>query len=437
MRKNINRLVAFAIGISVMSGASIPVLAADSTTTASNSTTATSTQNATTTVSGQTQTNNNMATGLQTKMKPVLTLETAISAGIANSSQLSLQVKKIKLEEDKLDIKDETIGDDNNEYDSQEIAVKQEKENKEFLEDQISQDITNQYNDIVAKEKELNRLNKELEISKKDLKDNELRKNLGLLTSTEMKTQEIKIKTSENTIKDKENKLKNAKDYFKVLTEKDLNDYILEQDANYEVLKIDGSVDAYFDKVIEKYFRYKEKNIQLTDDYIKDHKAKRPDKDDKPSKDDSRFHKDKKDELGNVIGQEFDSAGYDAAQKDYEKSWTDYGTYLQNKYNLSSSKVSLEEGKKNLKKGLKESYASLLDLENNINVMKSNLEVANKKLSQGKLNLDMGLITKAQYNKQVLESDASDAQLRTLIDNYNKLKNNIQKPWLMGNSTGV
>ena len=69
--------------------------------------------------------------------------------------------------------------------------------------------------------------------------------------------------------------------------------------------------------------------------------------------------------------------------------------------------------------------------------MKSNLEVNNKQLSVAKLKNDMGVISRTEYNKQVLANDELDTNLRTLIDNYNKLKKNIQKPWLMGNSTGV
>ena len=74
MRKNINKLVAFAIGVSVMSGSIIPAFAADTTT-----------QNTSTITSVQAQTNG----------KPVLTLDDAIKAAISNSETLALDEKKI------------------------------------------------------------------------------------------------------------------------------------------------------------------------------------------------------------------------------------------------------------------------------------------------------------------------------------------------------
>ena len=74
MRKNINKLVAFAIGVSVMSGSIIPVFAADTTT-----------QNTSTITSVQ----------AQTIGKPVLTLDDAIKAAINNSETLTFNEKKI------------------------------------------------------------------------------------------------------------------------------------------------------------------------------------------------------------------------------------------------------------------------------------------------------------------------------------------------------
>ena len=69
MRKNINKLVAFAIGISVMSGSAIPALAADATTSDNSSTTVAATQNSSTNVQAQTG-------------KQLLTLDDAIKAAI-------------------------------------------------------------------------------------------------------------------------------------------------------------------------------------------------------------------------------------------------------------------------------------------------------------------------------------------------------------------
>ena len=73
MRKNINKLVAVAIGVSVISGSIIPAFAADTTT-----------QNTSTITSVQ----------AQTIGKPVLTLDDAIKAAISNSETIKLMNRK-------------------------------------------------------------------------------------------------------------------------------------------------------------------------------------------------------------------------------------------------------------------------------------------------------------------------------------------------------
>jgi hypothetical protein len=119
MRKNINKLIAFAIGISVISGSSISVFAAenakDNSTNVNTSVTATTNSANNTTTTNNNTTNSN-STGViyvqnQVKQKPVLTLKSAIDAAISNSDKLALKSKEIKLYEDKLDLQDEL--DDN------------------------------------------------------------------------------------------------------------------------------------------------------------------------------------------------------------------------------------------------------------------------------------------------------------------------------------
>lgn len=426
MRKNINKLIAFAIGISIISGAGIPVFAAENV--QNNST---NSVNATT---------NNSNSGViyvkdQVEQKPVLTLQNAIDAAINNSGKLALKSKEIKLYEDKLNIQDklDDIQDNDNEfpYDKLELTVDQTKEQKDYMADQIAQDITNKYNDLITKSSELNKLKEQLEIKSIENEYVMLKNELGLSTTIEIKNSQVDFQKLKNSEKAKEDQLKNVQDYFKVLTEKDLNNYSLEDKQEFEVFKIDKSQDEYFDDVIDKYYKYDNKIFELTKDNLDDNKVEKPGSGDKPNKDDPKFQKNVKDANGNVIGQEFDTSGYTTAEQAYEKSFGDYGKYLQNKYDLSGSRVSLEENKKNLKKGLKESYSKLIDMENGINVAKSNIEVKNNELSVAKLKYDQGLITKIAYDKQVLDNDSLETDLRTSINDYNTLKNQIQKPWLL------
>ena len=63
------------------------------------------------------------------------------------------------------------------------------------------------------------------------------------------------MKSLQNTQKSSENTLKDAEYSFKVLTGKDVSQYNLEQDVNFEPLKIDGSIDEYLDNVYRFLFK--------------------------------------------------------------------------------------------------------------------------------------------------------------------------------------
>lgn len=411
MRKNINKLIAFAIGISIVSGSVIPVFASENT---------------------KSQATSSSITTNNIKQKPVLTLQEAIDAAISNSGKFALKAKEIKLYENKLDIQDEideTEDEDNDfPYDKIKITINQTKADKEYLKDEITQDITDKYNDLISRENELNKIKKQIEIQTTENEYLKLKRELGLSTDIDVKNAEVELQKLKNSQTTKEDQFKNARDYFKVLTDKDLNNYVLQQEEEFEPFKIEGSQDEYFNDVIDKYYKYDKKLIELTKDNLEDNDVDRPETSDRPDEDDYTSTVDNGD---GTTSENFDSTGYDTAKTAYEQEWTDYGTYLESKYNLSSSKVTLDENKKSLKKGLKESYASLLDMEKTISVTKTNMEVKNQELSIAKLKYDEGLMTKVEYDTLVLDNEDLETELRDSINDYNTLKNKIQKPWLL------
>ena len=409
MRKNINKLVAFAIGISIISGSIIPAFAADTTT-----------QDTSITENVQAQGNVNV--------KPVLTLEDAISAAIGNSNTIFLLGKKINLEEDMLDLQDKK-DDSGYDHDNQELIIKQDKQKKDFQEDVVAQDITDKYNDLVAQGKALDKIKKQIDIKTKEVSDAELKKSLGLITSIDLTKTQIEIQTLKNSQINAENTLKNSQDYFQVVVGKDLSKYTLSQEANYEVFRIDGSLDNYLDNIIDKYVEYDKDIYDLLKDHIKDDMGTVAEPGEMPEL--SEFH-----DITNADGSITTKKDQlDAALEAYTAKTKEYTTYLTSKFTMNQQNITLLEKKKGYKQALNACYSNLLKLENNINVLKANIELNNKQLSNMKLQYDLGLKTKTDYNNQALLSDDLDSNLTTLVNNYNKLKNSIQKPWTISTSS--
>lgn len=438
MRQKIKYIVAIGIAISMLSGI-IPVFAVEITESLKASVPTQSYSNGEEKISiGQAL--------RDTGNKKILKLDDAIEAAISNSDKLALKSKEIKMYEDKMDLQEK-----NNDfyeainqkvydypYDKLELQRNQTEKSKDFMEDQIASDITNKYNDMVLKEIDINKAKGNLEFKKNDLNFLKGKLSLGMATDYQLNDAEIELKSLQDDLIAKENSLNNSKDYFKVLTDLDLkNTYKLEYEMNYTKFKIDGSIDDYIDKKLDKYFKYNDEILELTKDYLKELKdddIKGIMDEDVPTAPD-KSNSASKDADGNI---NFDSGMYALSLINYEQDLlsyymklNSYGSYLDGRYSYEESKVKLDDTKKSLKNGLKESYSTLLDLENKIDRLKEQVNSTNTKLRFTKAQVDMGLMLQNDYDKQVLASEDLNIALIKLINTHNNLRDSIQKPWIL------
>jgi hypothetical protein len=423
MRKNINKIVAIAIGISVIRGSVMPVFAAD------------------TTQIAQTTQNTNIRT--QTNQKAVLTLDDAIKSATSISDTLILDEQKITYQDKTNDITKKqddfnNVNGDKENYDNDtaDNSLNKLKQQRDFDEDILIHKVTTKYNDIVTSQMKISKAAKELEIKNKGLDDAKLKESLGITTSIDLKSTELEIENLQNTRKSSEHALKDAEYSFKVLTGKDVTQYSLEQDVKFEQLKIDGSVDEYLDNAIDSYLKYSEQLINLKKDYYDNSY----DSNNGISADDI----DKAETAAKSATKPTDEGTDLIAYKTYEDAMNTYNstinkytgilasrlTYLNTKLNNYQDETNLNENKKKFKDSLKGYYTDFLTSEDKINYLKKNIEINNENLSNLKLKYDLGMITESAYNTEVVKSEQSDLDLRAEVINYNNLKEKIQKPWI-------
>lgn len=435
MRKNINKIIAFAIGISVMSGSVVPALAADST---QQTTTITSTAKNSQIVNG----------------KPLLTLDEAVKEAIRISEILQLDTSKITyqdktndINEDLDDSKDVSGDEEDFNDDTREANANKARQQRDFDQDVLVQKVTKAYNNIVTSQIKIDKAEKELQIKNKTLSDAKLKSSLGMVTSSDLKSTELEIQNLQITQKTSENTLKDAEYSFKVLTGKDVTQYTLEQDIPYETLKIDGSIDTYLDKVIDNYLKYSEQLVKINKEYYNDKdnyitlnnirykiselSASGVDDLEKAATDAKKAYDDAKNSIDAdpAIVKEKEDA-YKEAEGKYSSAIPARLSYLGTKLTIDENQTNLNESKKQFKDQLKTLYTNLITAQDNINYIKQNIELSNKNLSDAKLKYDLGMITESAYNTQVLSSEDLNIQLRSQIDTYNTLKQEIQKPWI-------
>ena len=430
MRRNLNKIISLAIGISVFGGSIIPVFAADST-------------QGTYTSNIQTQVN----------QKSVLTLDDVIKAAISNSGKLGLKQKELQMYKDKADLQDkkDNFYEDNNLYptsndtvndfahDNLELQQDQTEQSEDFLQDQIENDITKKYNAIILKKMDINKLKTGLEIKTNDLNYLKTKVNIGLATSNQLEDKQNEINKAKDDIKAKEDSLKNNLDYLGVLTDLNLSGSTLDTTTNYNVFKIDGSVDEYLDNRIDEYLKYNDKIIKLTDDYM--HETRSEDMNElsfylkNVTKPEKEKYVDTVDASGNTVedSNEYSLAYYTYIQQ-YLSAFNNYQSYLEGRYSLEEAKVKLDDSKKSLKNVLKENYSTLCDLQNQIIRLKQDINSTNTKLMYAKTQVDIGMMTENDYKAQILKSEDLDNSLRNLINTYNTLKNSIEKPWVLSSN---
>ncbi|GAA0077449.1 TolC family protein [Clostridium sp. CTA-5] len=425
MRKNLNKIVSLTIGISVLSGSIVPVFATD--------------------ITHSTYVNN--------MQKPVLTLDDVIKATINNSDKLALKQKELHMYDDKEDVQDkkDDFYDENNLktgndtiddflYDKLGLQQKQTEQSKSFLKDQIANDITKKYNNIILKQIDINKLKTSLEIKTNDFNNLQTKVSIGMATANQLEDKQIEIKSLQNDIQSKENSLKNNIDYLGVLTNLNLSNYTLDSSIDYNIFKIDGSIDEYLDDKIDTYFKYNNEMIDLTKDYLKELKSEDIkdiiDEDIPSIPDKSLYIKTDETGISTLDSGSYALAliGYQQKVESFTKRLTAYESYLDAKYSMDEAKVKLDDSKKSLKNGLKESYSTLLDLENKINRLKEQISSTNTKLKYAKAQVDMGMMTENDYKAEILKSQNLDTSLRNLINTYNNLENSIEKPWILSSN---
>lgn len=408
MKKNINKLIAIGIGLSVIIGNVSPVLASD-----------VIKDNKVNTISGSSESN-----------LKILTLDKAIEAGLNNDDQMKILSSNLNYYKGLEDYYDE-VNDDNGE-DQNDTNINSTKQSREFRKDGVEYEITNLYNSIVLTEKQVE-YQREI-VSNEETKTNnmKLKYNKGLLDSVSMSKQEASLKTEKDTLQAKINSLNDLKEKLKLATGINVNSYVFDSGLNYEKVKIDGDLESYIDDKISIITKYDRELVDLSKDAVDDMEDDDYDDLDSllPDKDSSKYKE--YDDQGNLIG--YDK---DAYVSDYTSALTNYRTYLSAKMSSEIGSAKLNIAEKAYKNSLRSNYSNILAMEDGIDQLITNIEIANKSLANTKLQYQLGLMTTNDYNTAVTGYKQLDISLRQTLNQYYQLKTVFEKPWAASSSSSI
>lgn len=438
MRKNLNKIVAFAIGVSVISGSIVPAMATETKVTYIDL--------------------NTISQEAQKNSKPVLSLDDAIEGAKSCSNTLAILDENIKLlqsinslsdkKDDVVNENDDSINgltDSQKDYneDSRKLKLAQMEQKRDFQIDKLKQSVTDSYNSLILSEANIAKLKKDIELQKSEIEQYNLKKSLGLVTDINIDQVNISLQKNLNDLRNQENIIKDDKYNFKVLTGKDVDKYRLEDKIQYNKFELDGNIDEYLDSLIDEYLSYTEEINELNKDYWNDDDNKITNSDVSDAKDFYEENKDKKpptlnlkelsdinDKIEAIANYLKDSQTYTNGLSAYTGKIAQRMNYLQNKSSVTTSELQLKETKEQYKKALRTMYTNLINIEKSIDLINANVELNNKQLRIMKVNYDLGLKTKLEYDKSVNQSETLNIQLKTTINSYNTLKAQLEKPWI-------
>ena len=409
MKKNINKLIAIGIGLSVIVGNVSPVLATETIR----------------------DSNINIISGAAENSLKILTLDKAIEAGLNNDDQMKILSSKSNYYKDLQDYYDEA--DNENGEDQNDVNINSTKQSKEFRKDGVEYEITNLYNSIVLAEKQVE-YQREI-VNNEGTKTNnmKLKYNKGLIDSVSMSKQEASLKTEKDTLQAKINSLNDLKEKLKLATGINVNNYTFDDRLNYEKLKLDGDLESYIDDKISIITKYDRELADLLEDAVDD--MKDDDLDDLEMPDKDKFYNiPKTDSDGNIIGYDLNEEAYNTAKNG---ALAAYKGYLEAKKGSESASAGVNIKEKTYKNMLRSNYSNILAMEDGIDQLITNIDIANKSLANTKLQYQLGLMTTNDYNTAATGYRQLDISLRQTLNQYYQLKIVFEKPWAVSSSSSA
>lgn len=419
MRKNLNKIIAFGIGLSIMSVNIMPALGDEVLNKEKIS------------ISNE---------SIEKRNSNVLSLQDAIDAGILHDDEMKIYSSKIKYYKDLKDYydeKDDDFGEDENNINIDAIS-----QSKQFRLDGVEYEITMLYNNILLVQKQIELQQNVVKNKTAEIESFESGMDVGVKTSIELETQKHNLQKEKDILEDGVNKLKDLKKKLTLMTGINIEDYLLDDTLKFNPFKLEGNLDNYINDKINTITKYSKELVDLYEDETED--LKDDDYDDMDSlidKAESKVHESdyQTKTVDSVTGEttlKTNSAAYNAAKESAKNAaLQEYKGYLDLRMSGETKKAQLNIEEKTYENTLRSAYTDMLSMEKKINQMMEDINTTNKIVLNLKIKYDLGIIAENDYNAEIAKYRQMDIELRKQLNSYYELVTAFEKPWAVDNSS--
>ena len=440
MRKNLNKIIAFAIGVSVVSGSALPVMATE--------------------VKNTTNTSSNSQSEINSGVYKV---ENAVEDAIANSDKLAILNSSLSVFNAQKDVyeKYDDMGQDmDDKIDKVDIQISQTKQKRDYVQDYIKYTVTNDYNAIVLANEKIALAEENIKIKSDSINQSKLKQQLGLSTELNLRSEEAELTKLKDDLEAQKKSVNDLIYKLGLTTGKDLSKATFSNNIEYKKFTVDGSFDKYMEKSIKDIVKYDVDLIDIAKDDLADRKdddehkfPKEKDYPLEPNPGEPPVNPiDKAKEQGKdpkeITGEEVARYVYELEEyrkkidkrnqslNRYSEALTKYLTYHSDKFSNDQSIHTLNMTEDAYRNTMKANYTKLQGLEDSIKQAQTGIEILNQNIKNTKLQYDLGLVTKNVYDQMVYKQKEAQMNLETAIDGYNKLKGMLEQPWMMAVANG-
>ncbi len=320
--------------------------------------------------------------------KKELDLEHAIGMAISKDDTLAQYSRSIEVYKEQKKV---TSDLSSAVYNEKAILLNEAERKKQYRKDVITKDVTNQYQDIVLLQKNIELLKEQISLNEKQVKQASIKKEKGFCDDLTYEKAVLTLETAKTRKEQAEKNLEDAKKSFLKLTNLNLDRYILKVDDTYEPFIIEESIASYASTMATELVKYTEQRIQLSEENF---------------------------------WENISTAGNGGTAPTYD-------VYLEQKSNLQNSKENV--------KSMYDSYRLLI--ETKYTVLNAQLDTINTKANEYKnsvkemkaleIKYKAGYISTLDYETQKVALDTKQVDYLNEVYKYNILKMQFEKPWTM------
>ncbi len=316
--------------------------------------------------------------------KVVLSLAKAIDAAYTYSLELSnnaAALEQYKAQMDSLSVKGLV-----NQYQATYYSKLKNEQDKDFIKDKITYDITNQYYGMVTQKKAIRLLDEKIALQQKYMRRADIQKENGLLDN--LAYQKVKADLEATKVeKDKAvQTFEQLQKNFEINTNIKPDSYMLEETIEYTPLEFKGSIEGYATSMAGKLTEYSQKIAEYSNEARIDALLNGP----------MVFKSDLEDAKAGSV---------------------------QNVNNI-------EQAKKSYKQAIIATYTTLLNTEKSIAVAKEQLLIKEGELAKLDIQFKAKLVSQLDYDEAVYTKNELEQKIYDSIVLYNKCKMSFEKPWV-------